>query len=322
MAEFDWVDKIAKLLALAANAGTEEEADAAMRQAQRLMADRNLTMAQVEMAGGNRTEVKRTKEQLTRGASYKYQQELWATLCEVNFCFHFVIPVYKKVSVPHPRFAGMQQQNRVVGKQHQILGRAENVAAVKVMGEYLEQCIERLVPVPNNERLSKWALSWKAGCAERLCERLVEQKEQMEEESRKAAAGQSGDDNPFALTLVSVAQREYEANMEFQYPGWIARKRAQEQRDREFALALKNQPRDHYVPAVPDRPIEVKIETDKQREAREAKEERQRQRWHDQRQRELAKTDWSAFRAGERKAEDIALNKQIDKGEKAKEIGQ
>ena len=317
MAEFDWVDKIAKLLALAANAGTEEEADAARGQAQRLMADRNLTMAQIEMAGGNRTEVKRTKEQLKRGASYKYQQQLWATLCQVNFCFHFIIDVRKTVDSQHGR------QSRVVRKQHQILGRAENVAAVKVMGEYLEQCIERLVPVPNNERLSKWALSWKAGCAERLCERLVEQKEQMEEESRKAAAGQSGDDNPFALTLVSVAQREYEANMEFQYPGWIARKRAQEQRDREFALALKNQPRDHYVPAVhlTDQ-SKSRIETDKQREAREAKEERQRQRWHYQRQRELAKTDWSAFRAGERKAEDIALNKQIDKGEKAKEIGQ
>ena len=312
MANFDWVDKIAKLLALAANAGTEEEADAASKQAQRLMAERNLTMAQVEMAGGNRSEVKREKEQLKRGASYKYQQDLWATLCEVNFCFHFIIPIQKRV------FAGTQQQWRTVGKQHQIIGRAENVAAVKVMGEYLEQCIERLVPVPNKERLSKWALSWKKGCAERLRERLKEQKERLEEESRQAARGQSGDNNPFALTLVNVAQREYDDNMEFMYPGHKERKRLREQQDREFALALKEQPRDVYVPPTT---IEIKVETDAERAKRKAADEKRRDRWRKQYEREQAKTDWSAYEAGQEKAEDIGLNSQISGADKHKEIG-
>jgi hypothetical protein len=60
---------------------------------------------------------------------------------------------------------------------HIFVGRKANVITAQLMYQYLTQTIEDLVPITNNnERLSRSAMSWKEGCADRLCERLAKRR--------------------------------------------------------------------------------------------------------------------------------------------------
>lgn len=131
------LDKIAKLLNLAAKNSNEHEATAAAAKAQELLTTYNLDVAAVERVSG-RTSGKR-EDAKVNGGFYNYQQYLWRTVSRINFCLHWVM-TYKdlrdKTITRHGRTYA--KGDIVWRKQHRIVGRQVNVATTKAMAAYLE----------------------------------------------------------------------------------------------------------------------------------------------------------------------------------------
>jgi hypothetical protein len=287
------VEKIRKILALGRDRGaTESEAATAMAKAQELMARYNLDMALVE-ASGKKVEAdrggERTKEKVKGRAMYKWQQKLAKYVSDVNYVYHFIQESWEWS-------AKMGRHKKV--PQHVFVGRQANVVTAQIMYEYLCETIERLVPIADNKlRLSRSAMSWKEGCADRLCQRLRERKhaiirEQEERMAQEAAAAASGGGT--AMVLASQYFRtEVEANYEFAYgyaPGELARIRAERV----------------SVPA----PIQPEL-SEKEKAAEHRRWQRSQEREQKRQEREWAKKDHAAYFAGSEAGKHIGLDAQI-----------
>ena len=313
--------KIKKLLALG-KSPNEHEAAAAIAKAQELCATYNLNMAQVEASGKapqttEDTGQKRTKTAMKSKAMYKWQQRLAHYVADVNFCMHFI------------QESGEWRGGRYVKTPtHVFIGREASVVTAQLMYEYLCQAIERLVPIANNaERLSRSAMSWKEGCADRLCERLLNQKAdtiRRQEESVRAAQASGGT----GLVLASqYAASEDDLNRDFLYgyePGTIARQRAES--DARWAALREARANAVQAPVEPQ-PVLTPKEQAAQERQRAKDEERQRkehQRWQERenarqerenarQERENARKDWAAYHAGARAGSNIGLDAQVGK---------
>lgn len=209
------IRKIQKLLEMAGRAkGNEQEAAVAMAKAQEMMAQYNLDMAIVKdtfvEGGTTQQEVKRESKKINRSAQYDWQKELWGTLAMCNFCFHSVVVMDEKLV--SGRDPSSYKYRRV--KRHVVLGRVDNVTMVEMMGEYLCDTIERLLPEKDNaRRLSRESISWRAGCGQRLRERLYQQFHDREKTMRSQ---QRGDGLP-GLVLRDLVTKEYIANYDHMY---------------------------------------------------------------------------------------------------------
>lgn len=230
------IERIQKLLSKTkSGAGTSEaEAETAMRLAQDLMMKHNLDMAVIEAAADKgATTVERVKEASKSRVRFKWQRTLAKYVAEAHFCYHLIkaesvfvesrrVPCEKEGDHEDHRdqygYAWCQQHNQETGahddsapwthytdgrwtvvNQHIFVGRKSNVITAQLMFEYLTQAIENAVPVENTQqRFSRKSSSWKAGCADRLCERLAQRREDLikqndarakaEDEARKAEA--------------------------------------------------------------------------------------------------------------------------------------
>lgn len=292
------IGKIQKLMAKTMERGcTEAEAESAAAKVSELMADYNLDTAQVEAAGGNTNDAggERTKEQNAKKAMYKWQQDLMKNVAEVSYCYHFLNTKWSSDK------SGKSRKSTV----HVLVGRKVNVMAAQMMFDYLCEAIERLVPITSNkERLSRSAMSWKEGCAARLCERLAtrryEAEREQERQTREAAARSN---SSTAMTLASVAKNERDANWEHAHgyaPGTLAKWRAENA----------------------SRSLEA-VAQDREMTSAETKEwEKTRARWRRQeesdrrkRERAWAKKDHVAYNAGWEKGADIGLDTQVDADE-------
>lgn len=309
--------------------GNEAEATNALALAQKLLAAHNLEMAMVlgtHVEGGTvaAPEEKREKTKISRSAQYKWQREMWKALAEANFCWHSIIEVYEGKR-------GKGKASRIPVKRHMILGRESNVIAVRLMGEYLEDTMERLLTTvggfTNQERLSRAAISWKSGCAERLIERIQEQAEARKRESDAAPeTGCTG------LVLRDVYQREYEANYDARYgQGAFQRKQIRDaeweagQAEREAkAKAEQEQAEREWLEYLQN-------ETPQQKKARERQEEKDRikqaranrrfwNRLYNEQEREAAKVDHEAVERGRRAGNDINLSTQISSQRKDRSL--
>lgn len=304
------IEKIKKLFEMANRktnndgSSNEAEAAAAMARAQELLTKYNLDMRTIEdtpaKTGGatHRAGGERQKAQVKRSAMYKWQQEFWKRLAEANFCFHWVQKVVEF------RWG----KNRKV-KRHVILGSAANVIAVEMMGEYLTETIERLVAqvYPKSECLSKAAISWREGCAERLIERIIEKKEEM-----KRQGFTSEGVTCTAIAVQDVEKKEYAANYDAKWgegayaralkrqAEWEAGRAEREKRYREDEALLAEL---------------RKNETESERKRREEKERREQERawrrYQREQEREAARLDPHAYSAGRTKANDINLDAQL-----------
>src|SRR5688572_7614826 len=87
------IEKIEKMLRLANNAGTEAEAATAAQMAQAMLAEHNLSMADVDITRGQgaRPDVARIKEQTKKVALYQWQRTLWAAIAQVNYCWYRIV---------------------------------------------------------------------------------------------------------------------------------------------------------------------------------------------------------------------------------------
>lgn len=266
------VERVQKLLTLAANNQNAEEAASATSKAQELLASYNLDMAAVEEASGKRSG-KREDAKL-KGGVYQYQRDLWGAVAELNFCLYWTQKVSDKVERRKRDTWTGEMKTRLVWAswyQHRIVGRMVNTAASKAMAQYLEQAIERLLrerlgdhPGANKSYVTKmlfsrWAVSFREGAAASVIEKVYERRREfLNEETRKKheaeaaarAAGREGVSTATALTLHTYIDQETDANMDFLYgEGWSAKqalqraeraRKAKEADDAYTAWALAN----------------------------------------------------------------------------------
>lgn len=284
-------------------ASNEAEAQLAMAKAQELLTKYNLDMATINNAGKGEGREKRI---VKNSAMYKWQQELWSQIASANFCWHFLTTQYEPYNKRVKNYDGttrVEEAKRKV-QRHRIVGRTSNVVAVELMGQYLCETIERVLPYANKDRLSKSALSWRQGCSDRLRTRIHDDYVKARAQDKTATA----EGNATALTLRSIDDKEYEATYDFLYgEGAYAKSKAHyakhvaesEERERQRAVELANE-----TPA-------QKRAREKREAAEKKRSEAASRRFHKKLNERLNNTDWDAYQAGEKTGSEISLNRQI-----------
>lgn len=182
---------------------SEAEADNAMKMAQKLAMAHNLDLAQIEAAQNktaNAPIIERVKDKVAGRAVYNWQRQLAKYVAEAWFCYYMVSErqEWRPAHVKHKgktytaeeRSALTWEERRVIEsegewkdgryqntKAHIFVGRLGNVMTAQLMFQYLTQVIEDSLPITDNsQRLSRSAVSWREGCADRLCERLAQRR--------------------------------------------------------------------------------------------------------------------------------------------------
>lgn len=278
---------------------SEAEAQSAANAVAKLMAEYNLDMATLEASGKSVQDsgAERTKEQNDKKCMYKWQRELMEKVAALNYCYHFINNKYT-----HNK-AGNLKKTPV----HVLVGRKVNVLSAQMMFDYLCEAIERLVPLASNrERLSRSAMSWKEGCAERVGERLATKRYEQEREQAAtvaaAAKAAQGTGQSTGMTLARVAGNEHDANWEFAngYPaGTLAKWRADGANKSLSAV-------------VADR--EETAEEAKERAKYEEKWRKQQERDRQRSQKEWEKKDHVAYAAGRNAGNTVGLDVQVGSG--------
>ena len=291
------LEKIEKLLALAQNNTSEHEAALAMEKVQTLLADYNLTLADVTQPRGDD---KREAKENERNALYDHQVRLMRAVAEANFCTYRVGTKYVQTK------AGFRSR-----KFHRLIGRQVNVIAAQHLFDYLNSTIERLAMenYPHPANLSKPAISWKIGCAFRLIGRLADRRREADEAQKaKAEAAKASSPTANALVLLdTVRKSEEDANRDFingWEPGTSALRRAQ---------ALAEMQADHEKEA-----LRLAGLTPKERAKEEAAEAKAKAKWSkkaDQFNNRFWKNkDMDAYFEGHKAGNSIGLDEQVAVG--------
>lgn len=310
--------KIEALLRLADKNPNPQEAAAAAAKAQELLVAYNLDASLIGQSGddGKREEGK------VRGGFYQHSRDLWHEVAELNFCLYW--------TGGHWIVVNRRRRSWVTGKMetytdtkwetvHRLVGRKVNVAATKVMAQYLEAAIERLVEErirgQNNLRFSNFAVSYRKGAAQNIIERLYQRRREMlkeeerkrrEEEAAAVKAGRKGVSTETALTIASVTQSERDANLDHLYgEGWSARKRA----ERAEAARKRAEAEAAYAKWAAENPEEAR-KAEAERKAEEEKAERKRRRRRES-SGSTDNVDTSAYYAGYDAADAIGLDPQM-----------
>lgn len=335
------ISLIQKLLTLSKDGGaTEAEAALAAEKAQQLMLEHNLTFATVEQTGKTGDDGVRVKEGLDKRQVYNWQKSLMANIAELNFC--------------HVDLRYEDRGHTKVFNGYRLIGRAANVASTTVMFEYLVTTIDRLAKehVQDPARyFTKYAHSFREGCADRIAERLQDRQAEIvkeqerkakEEETRRAHPAYAGSNLP-AIILRNFIDDEKELNQDMVEglpPGTTKARRLEYERERAEQKAAREARYNELIAAGEtsavaqymaagfsrERAIEittpepVKPMTDAQRRQRDAKERRyrnqqQEQRWRRE-QREARRLDGEGYRAGLQTGDKVGLDQQMDEDRK------
>ncbi len=310
------VRKIQLLLNLASRTeGNEAEAAAAMGKAQELLAQYNLDLATVQdkvVAGGTAEQAamaKRDYARISRSAMYNWQRMLVRAIAEANYC---------KYWVEETREERWKRMCNV--KRHKVLGRVANTTAVLVMVDYLMGTIERLLPYTGKERLSRSAVSWREGCADRLAERIKAKAEEMRT-ADYATQGEAGYSTAIAVRNMATAEEVGNYDHMNGAGAWARR----QERQAELEVYWKQQRADREAREAKElAELEAKLalETPKQKAAREKKERREAEAqyrrnaryWDAQDRKEeraAARRDHAAYNSGARTGEKIGLDGQL-----------
>jgi hypothetical protein len=328
------VRKIQLLLNLAARSeGNEAEAAAAMARAQEILAKYNLDLATVQdkvVTGGTaerEAESKRDYALSKRSAMYKWQQNLVRAIAEANYCIYWIAEVKEQAYIPPKNRKSYEDYDEngmgtIHVKRHRVLGRVANTTGVMIMVDYLLDTIERLLPYPQAQRLSREANLWREGCADRLVERVNAKAEAM----RKADYATQGEQQySVAIQVAAMAEKEEAGNYDHQHGAgaWAKRKARNAEMDlywSDEAVAAREAKREAEIAA------KRALETPAQRKAREREEERERKRqeraseaysrryWaraDREAERAEARRESSAYRAGSDKGNSIGLDAQV-----------
>jgi hypothetical protein len=245
---------------------------------------------------------------------YKFQQEIWQELAELNFCLYFTMRVSVERDRRYRVRGGGTERRQFTGHewQHRLVGRRVNVATTRAMGTYLEQTIERLTReriTSNSQLFSNWAVSYRRGMAARIVEKIsLRRKQKLSEERRKEKeafdrardAGQAS--TATALTLSTYIDKETDANYDFIYgegtaAGWAA--------DRAEQARARKEADDAYTAWAVANPEEAKKEAEERRKKARSSRYRGGSSSRDN-------IDWGAYRAGSEAAATVSIDPQTE----------
>lgn len=310
------IERVKKLMAMADHPNTNEnEATNAAAMASDILSRLNLTMEDASNTSGKGER----SDQKILGGFYQHERELWQAIAELNFCYYWTVKVRYDAETA-------KRENRKYAHHHRLVGRTVNIVGTQVMAQYLLSTLERLVkqycaedrPYEKFHPRSETAVSFRKGAAARLIERINERrKEVIMEEARKAKEAKAAASHPAAVptanalvvNVTSLVRSEKAANYDFQHGegAWDKMIARQAQWEKDYEERERRELEEH------NRRYEADAKYRKEWDREQAKAQR---RW----EREWAKEDResyrkmgdvSAYRAGERRADEISLDKQI-----------
>lgn len=306
-AELQVIEKVQKLLSLAAKNPNQHEADAARAKAQELMTAYNLDVATIEQATGIKDG---RREQLrVEGGFYEYQRDLRKAVAELNFCMYWTETYWVDATYKNA-YSGQRMRK----KRHRIVGRMVNTRISQTMSEHLEQAIERAVEEglkgTEENRHSRYAHAFRVGAAEELVSRISDRyRKRLRAEkvaaakAAKNAAAVAGKDasTSTAMTLTGLVQSETDANIDFVYgEGTAAKARADIARDAEE----ERRAADEYTKWAKANPEEARKEHEKW-------EKRQRRSRYRGGLDKYDRMDMGAYHRGRKAAESISIDTQV-----------
>ena len=296
-------DKIRKLMASGESkkATNEVEAQIFLDKAQSLLEQHGLSLLELEKMG-KKQDHSRSDSRLT-GGLYKWQRVLWKDVAETNYCMYWSIK-------------GLTKGSKY---EHRVLGSKLNALVVRQLAEYLQEAVERITRerFENNPNLyfSSAANAYREGMADRLARRLRDRMWQRKQEADKAKAADST-----ALTVADVEDAEYWANQDYMY-GWApgtAAKNAAEQKIRSAKWYAEYQAKEAAKKAAD----ELFKKTDpegwaKEQARKKAEQDKQDKKYGSFRYRiRSTKPKDPAYYEGYDKAQDISLDRQVDRKKK------
>jgi hypothetical protein len=285
------VSRVQKLLAMANDKrGNENETTVAMIKAQDILAEYNLTIAQIGVAS-DAPETVRGKKATKFAAANDWQVLLMSAVAQGNFCMSWIDIV---------------QEGSQKFKRHMLLGRQVNVVVAEEMYQYLNDSMHRLLKSDLPEFYSvgsKFGQSWLKGCTSRIVSRLREQRKRAEAEKR-ARDGEPNRGNGSDLTLADVYSTEDDLNWDFLY-GFTPGTTSANRRAREAELNAMKTAQDMQ------RAEKMIDETPAQKRKREADSARYEAKWRKRYEREQNKMDHDAYRLGAEKGREIGLETQV-----------
>ncbi len=301
------IEKVKKLMALAAGNANEHEAAAATERANFILAQMNLSMEELAASSGQDSSA-RSKDRLV-GGFYQHERDMWKAIAELNFCW------YNTVKVTYDD-ATAKKLKRRYAHHHQVIGRTVNILATQLMADYLLQTLERLTreycelerPWEKWMPRSSTAVSFRKGAAERLIEKINDKRREVimeerrkEREAQDAAKASGSTATAGALTVISnLVKSEYQANYDFKYgEGAYARQLAIQSKWEDDAKRLQAE---HDAKMLSD---------PKYAKAYRKAQEKEANRSYRSRKAPEFKGDHSAFSAGYRNAANVGLDAQV-----------
>lgn len=287
------IEKVRKLLALANNNPSEEEASVASAKAMQILAAFNLDMAVVEQGGKS----SKRSDQFLAGGLYVWQRELWLAVAELNFCQYWYVP----------------GQTRGSKYEHRLLGRKENVVGTQLMATYIQNAIERLAREKagqGSRYFVREMIAYREGMADRLCSRL----RQLRRDQEKAEADRRSNAPPSdgkSLILADVREAEEAANYDYlNGEGAWARKKAREAEGRRILDEMVRKRREWEAANPEKAAAERKAREAEWRKEQSKSKARYRERAPTDRERRMSSQD---YHEGWDKGGSINLDRQIDK---------
>lgn len=316
------VEKIKKLLNLAAKNPSKEEAASAASKAQELLAKYNLDVATV---GEISPEAGKREQAAVDGGFYAYQRRLWGAVAGLNFCLHWN-QQYWTTGKRYTAGVGSEIVTKKVLKyRHALIGRVVNVRSTMAMASYLSQAVERItqehLKVDAISRVSGYAVNFREGAVATIVEKLEERRAvALDEDERRRRdyerAMAAGASTSTAVTLAGLAKTERDANLDFKhgegFSARVAAHRAQAARER----AEEEKRYAEWAAANPEE-VREREEEQRRREAKNAS--RRRGRWSAGSSGKSV--DWGAYRAGRDAGRAIGLDPQAEAKRAAGALG-
>lgn len=305
------IDRVEKLLRLAARNTSAEEAASATAKAQELLAAYNLSMGDINEAEDKSA----VREQMKiKGGMYEFQRDVYRAVAHLNFCLYWTVTGRKWVERNKvDPWTGQKYTKHVLSRtfQHMIVGRLVNTRSTRMMSEYLTQTIERLVSerYSNSQRWMREAVAYREGIADVIVNRLYARRANLDKEEaakRKAEFDAKGVSTSNALTLAQYSDAEFDANMDVIYGEGCSARQAAARAER----ARKNKEAEQAYTAWAAENPEEAAKLEKEREKERAKQDKRRARRGATTERD--KRSWSSeYWQGREVGETVSIDPQV-----------
>lgn len=323
------IDKIGKLLTVAAKTQNENEAATFTAKAQELLIAYNLDVSAVE-EGSSSSKMKKRVDERFKGGLYEFQRELWEAVAELNFCFYWNLCTWdpdkkcrrKEEILENGRWTRKWSTKKGgYTYEHRVVGRQVNVLATETMAVYLLDTIERVVREKagdSSEYFKSWAANYRAGMADSIIMKIEDRREQIlseerERERKRQTEIDKANEGKFSsgrdLVISNLTQSEKDANIDFLYGEGTSAKWASE-RARKAEAARKAE--EEYIRWAKENPEEAAAEAKRSKEEREKA--ARRRPWNYGMSTKRDKYDTGSYWEGREAGDKVSIDQQVESG--------